>query len=141
MKLNRRRLTAAAAAFVLAGAISGTAVASTPPYTVNIKVPSTVTVNSHFIVVAYGESANLSGLLVFLSDGKCKRTAAGEKAAGGALVLASKVVGSYKRTRGLTARFPGPHAVCAYLRSVPPPSPPLLRARAVKLYTVVALES
>jgi len=135
---TRRRTTipVLVGAFALAGGAAAPALAGSP-YTVQIKVPSMVTQKRDFTVKAYGESANLSELRVFLSNLRCGKTAAREAAGGGAKILAAKVVGSYTKSVGLVGRFVGPHRVCAYLTSAPPPVPVLPRARAVAPFSVV----
>jgi hypothetical protein len=135
---NPRRLISVFAALALTGALSATALAI-PPYAVYIRVPRTVVKSKQFVITAFGHSANLSKLTVFIDNQACAKTPAGEALRPSAVkIISHGVVGQYTRSRGILARALGRRAVCAYLTSVPPPSPPLLRARATAVYTVVS---
>lgn len=132
-------LTACLAALALAGASSTAAVASDSAYTVKVTVVKpNVPINNTFSVDVSGSSANTSQLLVFLNKTvKCKKTAAADKAIPtDALIIAKHVTGPYTATKSGTAHLLGVHYACAYLRSIPPPTPLLPRARAGFAYAV-----
>ena len=143
--LHRRSLATGTAAVVLAGCLTGAALAG-PPYTVTVKVvPATAPIPASFKVTASGLSANLSRLKVFLNTAKaCAPTAAADAAiAGDVLVIspASGVVHAYTRSKtfstvaGATGpRGVGRHEACAYLIAWPPSTLP--RAHASASYAV-----
>jgi hypothetical protein len=133
-------VSACLAVLALAGGLSAVALASETAYSVKVKVVKpTVPRLASFKVVATGVSANTSQLVVYLNpDHTCARTAAGETTLPKAVEIINKhVVGAYAATRAEVAHFLGRHYACAYLRSIPPPTPVLLRARASALYTVI----
>ena len=140
-KLTRRSLLAAVvAALALVGALGSLALAAVP-YTVTVKVVKpTVPVGGPFTVVATGLSANTSQLVVYLNITQtCKKTAAAEAAVvSDQLAINASVVGAYTKTQPEVGHVIGLHHACAYLRSVPPPTPVLQRARAAAAYRVVA---
>lgn len=143
--IHRRQLATGATVLVLAGALSGVALAGSP-YTVMVKVaPSTVPVPGTFTVTATGLSSNRSRLKVFLNaHSACAATAAADAAIAGDVLIISPalgVVGSYIRTRAVStvsgasgARGPGQHEACAYLIAWPPSTLP--RAHASAAYAV-----
>ncbi len=135
---RRRLLIACAAGLAIAGVWSSAAVAGSP-YTVAVEaVPNTVPLNGMLKVTASGNSSNLSRLEVFVNKKvPCRPTAAGDSAVATDLMLIkTAVVHAYTKTHGVKAVNAGNHFACAYLTSVPPPSPTLLRARASAPYTV-----
>ena len=126
--LHRRSLATGTAAVVLAGCLTGAALAG-PPYTVTVKVvPATAPIPASFKVTASGLSANLSRLKVFLNTAKaCAPTAAADAAiAGDVLVIspASGVVHAYTRSKTFStvAGATGP-AAWAVTRRAPISSP------------------
>jgi hypothetical protein len=135
------RLTAGLAALALAGVFSTAAVASDAAYTVNVTVVKTTVPKSNpFKVIVKGVSTNTSQLVVYLNrTHKCAKTAAADSTLPKVAEIINKhVVGSYTKTRTEVAQFLGQHYACAYLRSTPPPTPVLLRARASASYTVIS---
>jgi hypothetical protein len=102
-------------------------------------VKPTVPIANPFSVVVTGESANTSRLIVYLNKTqKCAKTAALDAAhPGDAVIINTMVTGAYSKTQPEVAHFLGRHYACAYLRSLPPPTPVLLRARAGAPYTVI----
>ena len=135
---RRPLLVACVAGLGITGAWGGAALASAP-YTVTVNVaPAQVPLQGQFTVTASGNSANLSRLKVFLNRVvPCKLTAAGDAAvATDHLLINTNVVNAYSKAKGAVGASPGNHLACAYLTSVPPPSPTLLRARASAPYTV-----
>jgi hypothetical protein len=139
MRVCRRSLPiAVAAGLAMACAWSGAALAGSA-YTVAVKVgPAQVQLHGTSTVTANGHSSNLSRLEVFLNKSSaCKPTAAGDAAvATDLLLINTTVVHGYVRTKVFTAANLGNHFACAYLTSVPPPTPTLLRARASASYVV-----
>jgi hypothetical protein len=133
------------AALVLAGVLSGVALAGSP-YTVTVKVvPTTAPVPGTFKVTASGLSSNLSRLKVFLNAAAaCAPTAAADAAIAGDVLIISPVSGvvhAFVRSRTLStvagatgARSPGRHEACAYLVAWPPSTLP--RAHASVSYAV-----
>jgi len=135
------RVTACLAVLALAGALSAAALASDTAYTVKVNVVKpTVPMSSSFKVVATGFSANTSQLVVYLNQThKCELTAAAESTLPKAVETIHKhVTGAYTASRSEVAHFLGRHYACAYLRSIPPPTPVLLRARASAPYKVIS---
>ena len=135
---RRPLLIACVGGLAIAGAWSGAALAGSP-YTVAVKVvPGQVLQHGVSKVTASGNSSNLSRLEVFLNkSAPCKLTAAGDAAvATDFLLVNTTVVHVYIKTKAFTAANLGNHFACAYLTSVPPPSPTLLRARASASYVV-----
>jgi len=131
-------LIACAAGLAITGASSGAALAGSP-YTVAVTVaPSQIPLHGVATVTASGNSANLSRLRVFLNrTALCQLTAAGDAAiATDVLLIKATVVHAYTKARAFGGKFPGNHLVCAYLTSVPPPSPTLLRAHASAPFVV-----
>jgi hypothetical protein len=138
--VQRSLLIAGLAALAFVGAVTGVALAAAP-YTVKVSVVKpTVPVGSPFTVVAKGLSANTSQLVVYINISQpCRKTAAAESVVpSDQLAINTSVVGAYIRTKPEVGHVIGLHYACAYLRSVPPPTPVLLRARAVAAYHVVA---
>jgi hypothetical protein len=101
-------------------------------------VPTQLALHGLGTVTASGNSANLSRLEVFLNKtAPCKPTAAGDAAiATDLLLIKTPVVHAYIKTKGFKAANAGNHSACAYLTSVPPPTPTLLRATASAPYVV-----
>lgn len=139
VRLSLRSLwIACIAGLVIPGAWIGAAQAALP-YRVAVSVaPNQLQLQSVFKVTVSGNSANLSKLKVFLNKSvACKPTAAGDSAvAGDVLVISTNVVHAYVRTKSFTAASTGNHFACAYLTSVPPPSPTMFRARASAAYVI-----
>jgi len=134
------RLAACLGVLALGGVVSTAALASDTGYTVKVKVVKpTVPLNATFKVVASGVSANTSQLLVFINiTKKCALSAAKETmVSSDELALNVHVTGAYAKSVPEVAHFVGKHHACAYLRSVPPPSPAQLRARAGAVYHVI----
>jgi hypothetical protein len=103
-------------------------------------VKTTVPKSNPFNDIVKGVSTNTSQLVVYLNrTHKCARTVAADSTLPKvAEIINTDVVGSYTRTRTEVAQFLGRHYACAYLRSTPPPTPVLLRARASASYTVIS---
>jgi len=135
---RRPLLIVCVAGLAIAGAYSGVALAGSA-YTVTVKVvPNRLPVGGLSKVTASGTSANLSRLEVFLNKAvPCRPTAAGDAAIGSDLLLIkASVVNAYTKTHSFKGVNAGNHFACAYLISVPPPTPTLLRASASAPYVV-----
>jgi hypothetical protein len=133
--MRRRGLMAVVGAVVLAGGVSASALAMNP-YTVHIKVPSTVKHGSNFKATFYGESANTSDLRVFHDDQACAATPSREAGHPHAALIVNKdVTNAYSVTKTGSATTLGKHYLCAYLLALPPAK--LLRAHASVAYSTV----
>jgi hypothetical protein len=131
-----RGLMAVLGAVVIAGGASATALAMNP-YTVHIKVPSTVKHGSSFKATVSGESANTSILRVFHDEQSCAATPAREAAhAHAAQIINKHVTNAYSVTKTGSATTLGKHYLCAYLTALPPAH--LLRAHAFVAYKTVS---
>ena len=119
------------------GCIASSAAFAMSPYSVHVKVPSTVKHGSSFKATVYGESANTSALRVFHDDQSCASTASGEKAHPHAAIIINKdVTNAYSVTKTGAATMLGKHYICAYLLALPPAT--LLRAHAFVSYTTIS---
>jgi ABC-type transporter Mla maintaining outer membrane lipid asymmetry permease subunit MlaE len=140
-----RRVAAGLSALVLAGALGTAATAafgSDDAYTVTVSVVKpTVPIHNTYTVIAKGESANTSQLVIFINIvQKCQKTAVKDAAISTDVkTLVTHVTGAYTKSRLETAQHLGFHYACAYLRSVPPPTPVLFRARGGAVFHVISL--
>ncbi len=117
-------------ALAISGASTGAAVAL-PPYTVHIKVPSTVKKGQQFDLKVSGNSANTSVLRVFLANRACAIRASREALRPHAkTIILKQVTGLYTVTKSPRSLTSGTHYVCAYLTGLPPQSFPRAHASA-----------
>jgi hypothetical protein len=136
LRRRTRGLLTFMVALALAGAATATAVAMSP-YTVHVKVPSTVKLSSSFSAMVYGESANTSALKVFHDTQSCAATPTREQAHPHATTIINKdVTNAYSVTWTGKATVLGKHYICAYLLALPPAA--LLRGHAFASYTTVS---
>jgi len=130
---RRARLSAGVVPLVLA--CGGVALAFSP-YTVHVKVPSSIKKGTQYKVTAKGESANLSILTVYLAGKPCAANASREQGVSGAKrIIKADVVNKYSKSATEKAKVLGTHHACAYLTGTPPQSLP--RAHSFATYSVV----
>jgi hypothetical protein len=129
------RLTGGLVVLALTAALSVPALAAAP-YTVALKLPSTVKKGHAIKITAAGLSSNASSLSVFVSLHPCAKTAKAEAGIATAKIISHGVVHHYSKSASPVAGVAGRHYACAYLTAVPPAK--LTYARASKAYIVVA---
>jgi hypothetical protein len=111
--MMKRHLLSAAAAIAASGALCAAALAATP-YSVKLKVPTSVKPGHSFKVTASGTSASTSRLTVFLSK-SCASTAKAESGSAKAIIN-KNVTHSYTTSKKATASGKtGTYHACAYL--------------------------
>lgn len=120
-------------AIMLTAILSGVASAA-PPYSVKLKVPNYVTLGRIFKVHAAGASSTPSHLEVFLTNGRCMRSAAAETKHASGVLISKNVFHGYTGSNAVHARL-GTHHVCAYL--TPTDSRSVTRAHASASYSVL----